>query len=796
MFKKLLKNLGLIFVFFVICLFAKDFFLQAKIPIPGDTIVGLYHPFRDTVWDGLTSGVPFKNFLITDAVRQQYPWRELALSMLAEGQFPLWNPYVFSGTLLLANLQSAVLNPLNILFLFLPFKISWSMQVLLQLFLAAGFLYAFLKNFRFKEEAIVMSCLSWIFGGFFVAWLEWNTILQAALWLPLILLAKEKIIFYFKKNNFRFSTLLTSQLYKWILVLVFAESFSLFAGHLQTFFYIVVFSSLYLKLRFFSFAKSNRELKALCVLFLLTGTFSLLLMSVQLFPTLEFIFHSARNFDQPLGFRTDWYLPWKHLTQLFVPDFFGNPTTLNYWGEWNYGEFVSYMGVIPLFFGIIAMLFRRDKKTYFFTAGFFISLLFALPNFISFLPYTLKLPFLSTTAPSRVLFLTNFSLSMLCVLGLDYFIKEKKKTKLILLPSIIISIIFSIFWSMVLVPSLFHFPLEMLEKLAVTKRNLILPSFILILTPLLLVVGSWLKKEKVTILLLILVTTFDLLRFTLKFNPFVKQEWVFPSTKTTQFLQQQEKPFRIVATDSRIFPPNFSVYYRLESVEGYDPLYLKRYGEFWAAGLRNKPDTSGFNFNRIITPQQVENPFLDLLGAKYILSFNEYQNYSLKKVFTEGQTKIYENMEAFPRAFMVGQTIPVNNKEVAIKKLFENKNNLDNVAIVEGKITVPFSKNGQFTSQVNIGQYSEQSITVETRSNNPGFLVVSNPYYSGWQATIDGERVTINKTNYFMQGVLVPAGTHEVKFTFISLSFWLGLATSVLGLTLLALWGLVVWKRK
>lgn len=52
----------------------------------------------------------------SDAIRQIYPWKELAVSMIKEGQLPLWNPYAFSGTPLLANIQTAVFYPLNILF--------------------------------------------------------------------------------------------------------------------------------------------------------------------------------------------------------------------------------------------------------------------------------------------------------------------------------------------------------------------------------------------------------------------------------------------------------------------------------------------------------------------------------------------------------------------------------------------------------------------------------------------------------------------------------------------------------
>src|SRR5581483_10128480 len=93
----------LIFAFLVLYFF-KPFFLNSLLPIPSDTIVGLYHPYRDLYAQTNPNGLPFKNFLITDPVRQQYPWKNLAIQTEKKGEIPLWNPYNFSGTPLLANL--------------------------------------------------------------------------------------------------------------------------------------------------------------------------------------------------------------------------------------------------------------------------------------------------------------------------------------------------------------------------------------------------------------------------------------------------------------------------------------------------------------------------------------------------------------------------------------------------------------------------------------------------------------------------------------------------------------------
>ena len=100
--------------------FAQPLFLKGYIPIPADDLIGLYYPFRDLYAVTNPNGIAYKNFLITDPIRQQYPWRDLSISIEKQLQLPIWNPYSLTGTPLLANFQSAVFYPLNVLFFIFP----------------------------------------------------------------------------------------------------------------------------------------------------------------------------------------------------------------------------------------------------------------------------------------------------------------------------------------------------------------------------------------------------------------------------------------------------------------------------------------------------------------------------------------------------------------------------------------------------------------------------------------------------------------------------------------------------
>src|SRR3989338_3002920 len=138
MFKKIL------FPFLIIAIsviFFWQFFLKGLLPIPSDTIVGLYHPFLDLYAKISPAGVPFKNFLITDPVRQIIPWKELSIDLLSRFELPLWNPYEMAGKPHLANFQSSPFYPLNILLFVKPFDISWSIFIILQHLLAGIFTF-------------------------------------------------------------------------------------------------------------------------------------------------------------------------------------------------------------------------------------------------------------------------------------------------------------------------------------------------------------------------------------------------------------------------------------------------------------------------------------------------------------------------------------------------------------------------------------------------------------------------------------------------------------------------------
>lgn len=731
-------------------LFFWQFFFRGKIPIPGDTIVGMYNPWRDEVWDRKISGVPVKNFLITDPVRQQYIWRKLAINQMKAGNLPLWNPYSFSGTPLLANVQSAPFYPLNILFVFLPFPFAWGVLVVLQIILANVFTYFFLRHIQVGKVASLIGSLSFVFSGFTIAWLEWNTLIHVALWLPLLLLSVEKL-----------SKKITPT---WIFLYLFASISQIFAGHLQILFYSQIVLHLYLLAKVISLLKARNSSKIFIGEYLLTillmDIVALAVTAIAWIPAIQLIVHSAREFDQGSFLKDGWFIPWQNLIQFLIPDFFGHPSTLNYWGVWNYAEFVGYIGVGSFIFSLYSLFFVRSKKVLFFGTLIVVSLLLSLPTPLSSLPYIWSVPFISSSQPTRLLFIVDFSLSILAAFGVEEFLKAKNRKNMMVILLLVGLVFFSAF------SFLFFFSSDnsTLSSLHVniSMRNILPPLFFFSVISFILLFPKTKRVAGYATGVLILFIIIDLFRFGWKFTPFTPWQWLYPETRITKLIPKDIEKGRILATDSKIMPPNFSGALQLFDISGYDPLYILEYGQLIASWERNAPDISPSAFNRILTPQNPHHFIANLLGVRYILSLKESNDIDDHLIAQKGETYLYENNKAFPRVFLVHSLVRAKDSQDAIEKLYQNKENLREVGIVERDVKLESDP-----SYVDIGPhleiYEAGRIRIQLATGG-GFLILTDVYYPTWKVYIDNKESELYRVDFALRGVVVPKGVHTVEF--------------------------------
>jgi len=708
-------------------------FFQGKLPIPADTIIGLYHPWRDNFSATNPNGVPYKNFLITDPVRQQYPWRKLAVESWKMGEVPNWNPNTLAGVPLSANTQAAAYYPLNFLYLFLPFEIGWSLQIFLQIFLGGILMVFFLRSLKLHPLAVSLGSLAWIGSGFFVAWLESNNLAQVAIWLPLQLWTVEKI---------------ASGSKKWIygLVLGLALTMGFLAGALQIFFYttgLVVVYSLYR----FLWTRSHKSF-----LYVLLGVISSAVLTFPQWKTLVVFSSQAIRSLSPTAFlEPGWFLPFNHLIQFLAPDFFGNPSTQNYFGVWNYMEMIGYIGVIPLLFVLLAS-FRFTKHSRFWLTLTAICFVLMTDNPAARMLFQLGLPVWSLAQPTRLMVLVDFSLAVLTAYGLHVFLHgEISKRKLVGVGFSILLILISL-WSMAVD-----------AHLVVSQQNLFLPTAIA-LFGLVLVVLAHKRQSKILVILLILITFIDLTRFVSKFISFSPKEYLFPKTSIISTIQEiaQDAEVRLATLDDRIMPANFSSIYHLPMVSTYDSFILARSSQLVSAIEANNSKAPIISGNRIVNLRNFSHPLFSLFGTTHVLTFGPTEDERLAFVSHEGNTYLYKFKNSLPRAFFAKSVIP-SSKSESLEKMFDSNFNPRIQAVVEG-----FRQSANLGSGCSILESNFQSnyLSFVTECSTNGFLIVLDSYYPSWKAYVDNQETRIYPTDFAFRGVFVPQGTKKVELRY------------------------------
>ncbi|MCK6626998.1 MAG: YfhO family protein [Anaerolineae bacterium] len=147
-----------------------------------------------------------------------------------------------------------------------------------------------------------------------------------------------------------------------------------------------------------------------------------------------------------------------------------------------------------------------------------------------------------------------------------------------------------------------------------------------------------------------------------------------------------------------------------------------------------------------------------------------------------GDVKIYENRAALPRAFVVHQTQVVGSDDEAI--VFMQSPAFDPAATLvrlrQGNEPVGPISAGQPSpnDRAAIVKYEPERVEIAVTLDSPGWLVLTDAYYPGWQATVDGQPAEILPVNIMFRAVAVPEGEHTVMFEFRPRSVWLGVWVS------------------
>jgi hypothetical protein len=239
----------------------------------------------------------------------------------------------------------------------------------------------------------------------------------------------------------------------------------------------------------------------------------------------------------------------------------------------------------------------------------------------------------------------------------------------------------------------------------------------------------------------------------------------------------------------------------LEPLRGYSPLDILRFKEFLNfVGDRDEPlvplsDDLTFP---VLRNFPVENwSLLDLLGTRYLLQpSTDKAPEGWTKLLEDRQARafdsttggirqlepytLYENPRALPRAFVVFEAEALPPPAETLAKL--KATDFRRTVLVEGEVA-PVGKEAP-PRAARLSSYQPNRVVIDVDAGEPGYLVLTDPWFPGWTCTVDDQPAQVLRADYAFRAVPVPAGPCRAVFRFQPASFTWGwrisLATAIL----------------
>jgi hypothetical protein len=515
------------------------------------------------------------------------------------------------------------------------------------------------------------------------------------------------------------------------------------------------------------------------------GLIAIGLASVQILPTLEWLGQTGSG-----QFATAWPALELHQAQgLFSRDILSSPNSAGI----SVPEGAAYLGMLTLLAASLAPLHRARRYVAFLIGITAVAVMIA----YSIEPvrwFVAHVPYMKAMKNGRFIFVASFGAAALAGLGIS--VLQEHETVLIGQKRKYAWFLAGTAFTVVLV-SISRLQLATQVEVPFMKR----PLFSAFLLSAGLVPIGWrllggMKERFFTAVILALVI-FDLTTFSYGFVGFSRARDIYPPAPVFDFLNKNADAahFRAVQAGNS-YSVNVAMMYGFAAADGYEVL-LERPRLFTSDFSQGREDGVFLVADKLV---QSEDRRLDLLNVKYLVvpaGGPEFQQFSAHpdrfiSAFDDGHVAVFENKRVMPRAFIV----PASGIEIMpdTAPQFERLKNpafdprqtvLLSQPLPEAggeDTTPPSSKNDVVIEDSDVNRYR-----FRIQSQGKGLLVVSQIYYPGWYATVDGERVPVVPANYALTGIPVPAGGHEVRFVFDPGSFKLGLAITIISIVFTAL---------
>ena len=735
--------------------------------------------FRDLVFSGhLLIGDDFVTFYIG---MKKFLYDEVWL----HHEIPYWNPYIFGGMPFWAHFESTIFYPLGFLFYLLSPEKAYGYTMFLHFVLAGAFMYLLARSLGFTEFGSFVAAAVFTCNGFVMAilFLGHMSPVQSYIWLPLVI--------YFVHRASRspkpWGNAMTAGGLWGIQIL---------AGAPQDAFYTFLATTLFLVCTIRGGQDIRRSSARQFVIAVTVFLIGAGLSSIQIFPAFELIHESVRSSLDTYEWATLASYPLEGIITILLPHFFGNYADGSLWVgniPWSIPQQNLYAGIFSvMLIGFVSLRSKTETRPVLFALVIAVlSLLLCFGHHTPIYRLIYVLPgFDRFRAPSKIMVLWGFSIALLAGAGMGGLfrsIRERRISRLYPLFILVLCIVsldllirFEPSWALKI------FSPFVLDEAVPGKmgeaQSIMVSEFhrLALFSSLILVVILLMKRRLLSFSIgatflcaLLLVDLGYVHGKAIRCDDFRYQRIAEIRRDLNASLGKDKSLYRVGAFRHPL-GANLEMYLGYQTVGGFTALCPSRYYEYIDKYADYQLPRGWVSFFYGISRNHV---LMDLLNVKYEISYPD--------------RAIGFRDTCLPRAFIVPSAKTVAKEEILDRLTSPDFDPFKTLLIEEeGKIPVPNLEALPIRAHVTVIDYAPDSILLSAESSSPGYLFLSEIFYPGWKASIDGRPETILRGNYLFRVIPLTAGRHQVRFLFDPQTIKLGAGISVL--TALAVLGILI----
>ena len=707
-----------------------------------------------------------------------YPTFHYGFGRLQAGETPLWNPKQLCGTPFMANPQSGIFQPLNVMFLGLPTEVAMALHSFVCLALMGWFFTLFARSMEVGYVGAFIGGITYAFCGASAAAISRPALANAMAWTPLL--------FWGMREGLRtppLGRILPAGIVAAMLLLSGANALSMIALPLALLYglFTVVWGG-----GTHDEDGSRRGFEKLLVVLALAG----LLAAVQWAPALSWAMRLDRPFEALFAFRLPGEAP-TSLQELLAQMLLPKPGPVPRLG------YVGALALLALPAALVHHRSQRDAIFFLFAAA---ALLFLSVTGSAEIP--LALPYTCAVFPGM------FCVAVLVALGFDRLLASSREPHM----------------PHVGMPGLLAIPFALLLFYATTAepRGRIV-VFALLMLPVLLFRIHWLSRICGAVLAVVLFADLATASVYLYRNPFEDAPRCYQRySRTINTAEEQALGTRVLVSAPVLdfgLPSNLAMIVpTLHDVNGQAPLTREQI--VWWRRLAPNP-TTGLDFQGTQVLSEAPAPgLLNYMSARVILAAPGSPLYAgtwqesgpaLHEVKTEDAVRLFINDSAMPRlswkpswrmvegiaaaADMLVSSEFDGTRECAIDRDSKGYAGLiDQVGEPRNPAAGP-SPEIPANTVCSLKEDSAERVVVHVNAIRPGVTLLADSFDPGWRATLDGKRCPILRANGIFRGVATPAGDHEIIFTYRPMSFLIGAALSLSALGFVSIFGFAAFFR-